>query len=282
MVSVRPQSAFSLVELSIVLVILGLLVGGVLSGHALIRASELRAALKDVESINASVNQFKDKYLALPGDMANATQFFGAFSTCPRSGPAASFSPATTVTCNGDGDGIIIRRGASATSSESWLFWQHMYGAGLIWGGPYTGFYANFWLQDSIINAPSSKAGRDILITVYDMAPNIPSWDPGSSLLLVNNTFSGRVLMVGKQLQANAATGPWLTPTEAWNIDTKVDDGRPATGSMLMYRTTTAMGYAPTDGTLWQDCVTTNVVSTSAYNLAVDTKACHIIMKASF
>ena len=73
----RPQG-FSLVELSIVLVILGLLTGGILAGQSLIRASELRAATAEYQRYATSIQSFRDKYMALPGDMTNATRFWGS------------------------------------------------------------------------------------------------------------------------------------------------------------------------------------------------------------
>ena len=61
----HTQRGFSLVELSIVLVILGLLVGGVLGGQALIRAAEIRGVLADKDKYLAAVYTFKNKYQAL-------------------------------------------------------------------------------------------------------------------------------------------------------------------------------------------------------------------------
>ena len=72
------SSAFTLVELSIVLVIIGLLVGGVLSGKSLIRASELRAVASEFSYYKIAIGNFKDKYSALPGDMRNAVTYWGA------------------------------------------------------------------------------------------------------------------------------------------------------------------------------------------------------------
>ena len=63
------RDAFSLVELSIVLVILGLLVGGVLSGQALIQAAQLRAVSEEYTKYTTAALTFRDKYLATPGDM---------------------------------------------------------------------------------------------------------------------------------------------------------------------------------------------------------------------
>ena len=71
------RSGFSLVELSIVLVILGLLTGGILAGQNLIRAAELRSVTTQFQNYHAAVMTFRDKYFALPGDMANAEDFWG-------------------------------------------------------------------------------------------------------------------------------------------------------------------------------------------------------------
>ncbi|MBY6117485.1 prepilin-type N-terminal cleavage/methylation domain-containing protein [Mameliella alba] len=70
------RSGFSLVELSIVLVILGLLIGGVLTGQNLIRAAELRSVMTEFKTYQTAVMTFRDKYFALPRDMTNATDFF--------------------------------------------------------------------------------------------------------------------------------------------------------------------------------------------------------------
>ena len=72
------KKAFSLVELSIVLVILGLLVGGILTGQSLIRAAELRSVTTEFSQYQTAVMTFRDKYFAIPGDMKNARDFWGA------------------------------------------------------------------------------------------------------------------------------------------------------------------------------------------------------------
>lgn len=93
---------FSLVELSIVLVILGLLTGGILAGQSLIRAAELRSYITDVQRYPAAVNAFKDKYFAYPGDMANATKFWGALGGDGTGNDAAcqALSASGLPTCN--------------------------------------------------------------------------------------------------------------------------------------------------------------------------------------
>ena len=62
------NKGFTLIELSIVLVIIGLIVGGVLVGQDLIKAAEIRATVSQVEGYNSAVNTFRLKYNGLPGD----------------------------------------------------------------------------------------------------------------------------------------------------------------------------------------------------------------------
>jgi prepilin-type N-terminal cleavage/methylation domain-containing protein len=62
------KKGFTLVELSIVLVILGLLAGGVLAGQSLIRAAELRSVTTQLEQYSTAIYAFRDRYFAIPGD----------------------------------------------------------------------------------------------------------------------------------------------------------------------------------------------------------------------
>jgi len=92
---VRSNLGFTLIELSIVLVIIGLVVGGVLVGKDLIYASAVRSQIKQIEEIETQINTFKLKYNCLPGDCANATDYFGSTDSYGNS------------IANGNGDGII-------------------------------------------------------------------------------------------------------------------------------------------------------------------------------
>ena len=111
------SSGFSLVELSIVLVILGLLVGGILSGQSLIRASELRSITTEYQRYTTAVGTFRDKYFALPGDMPNAQLFW-----------------TTAPTGDGDGDGLIENNSGDSELNEISTFWIDLTLAGLVEG----------------------------------------------------------------------------------------------------------------------------------------------------
>lgn len=64
-----------------------------------------------------------------------------------------------------------------------------------------------------------------------------------------------------------------LTPQEAWNIDTKMDDGKPACGRVLTYKGGTSTSYLSSV----KDCATTDVSTTAAYNLANDSIGCALV-----
>src|SRR3954471_15989161 len=82
--SLLKQVGFTLIELSIVLVIIGLVVGGVLVGQDLIKAAQIRSAVSKIEKYNTAVHTFRTKYNALPGDIPNAA----SYGFAPRSGAA--------------------------------------------------------------------------------------------------------------------------------------------------------------------------------------------------
>jgi len=220
----RSQSGFSLVELSIVLVILGLLTGGILGGQALIRAAELRSLSAEVQRYTTAVRTFQDKYFAMPGDMANATAFWGksAADCNTQSGVAA-----TPGTCNGNGNGILDIASAVSGTGEVFRGWQHMALAGLIEGN-YTGNSgaASTYDPDAGINAPASRLSNGIWGYGY--------YDNSTILNTYNFNYDMRNwFVVGSQDDNVYPDGPLLKPEEAWNIDSKLDDGLPGVGRII-------------------------------------------------
>lgn len=232
------QRGFSLVELSIVLVILGLLTGGILAGQSLIRAAELRAVSTEAARWTAAAQTFRDKYFALPGDMTNATSFWGDQATGVDACASAATPDGTPGTCNGNGNGQV-RIGA-----ESHRFWQHLNLAGLI-EGSYTGIRGSGGANHCNVgtNCPRSKLsnggwGVDYLGNYVG--------DAGFYAGFYNNT-----LIFGAQSASEYPTVAVIKPEEAWNIDTKMDDGVPGRGRVLGVRYTTcanatsATDYSP-------------------------------------
>ncbi len=136
------KRGFTLIELSIVLVIIGLIVGGVLAGQSLIRAAEIHSVVTDLQKFDTAINTFQGKYDALPGDMPNATSYWGAAGGNGTGNDAACFNTVSTgaATCNGSGDGKLWDGyGSSPTFYyEAYRAWQHLANSGLV-AGAYTG-----------------------------------------------------------------------------------------------------------------------------------------------
>src|SRR6478736_3210874 len=97
------RKGFSLVELSIVLVILGLLTGGILAGQSLIRAAELRAVGTEYGRYATATQTFRDKYLALPGDFKDATRFWNRLNSNADCVTSSSTTVGSPGVCDGNG-----------------------------------------------------------------------------------------------------------------------------------------------------------------------------------
>lgn len=116
----RRQSGFTLIEIAIVLVIIGLLLGGILKGQELITQGRIRNVANDFQSMTAAINLYQDRYRALPGDDAGAAARWGIDP--PNSGANLG---------NGDIDGDYD---SGTAADESRQFWLHLRRAGLVGG----------------------------------------------------------------------------------------------------------------------------------------------------
>ncbi|MFZ4542086.1 MAG: type II secretion system protein [Rickettsiales bacterium] len=232
---------FSLVELSIVLVILGLLVGGILAGQSLIRAAELRSITADYQRYQAAIYSFRDKYFALPGDITNATSFW----------PSSA---------NGNGDAIL------ANNTENYRLWEHLALAGLI-EGSYTGYVspANYSTTPVIgRDVPAGKLSSSYWTSGYLSQSSAVNFEVGYTDLpdIRYNWlfFTGRDPTYGWI----AYTGTYIMkPEEAWNVDSKIDDGKPASGKVRSSAISTTC--------------TTTTTSAADYNLSGASMTCRIL-----
>jgi prepilin-type N-terminal cleavage/methylation domain-containing protein len=144
------QRGFTLVEIAIVLVIVGLLLAGIIQGSALINSGTAKNIANELKTIPIYIYNYQDKFRALPGDDPNAAAHTG--------GTVASASPV--------GNGRI--EGAwntEETGAESYLFWQHIRRAGFASGATETGS-ANYLTR----NASGGRVGVSSEVPIIGMA----------------------------------------------------------------------------------------------------------------
>lgn len=187
------QSGFTLVEIAIVLVIIGLLLGGVLKGQELINSAKSKAVISDFRNTATMIAAYQDRFRALPGDDPSAVSHLGSKAA------QASSSSAQTV-----GNGLIEGSFNSTTSTdESVIMWQHLRLANLASGDagtpPTSGTELAGW-------RPKNSEGGNI-----GVQSKTPITDWAGRQFICQENVSGRI---------------------AQQVDTTMDDGNPSGGSV--------------------------------------------------
>ena len=126
----RSQKGFTLVEIAIVLVIIGLLLGGILKGQEMITQAKIKNAIADFSGISAAYHGYVDRYKKIPGD-----------DPCAGTGTGLTLGNCGTTTARwsgaagGNGNGLVGGKYNSATAAdESRLWWDHLRRSGFVSG----------------------------------------------------------------------------------------------------------------------------------------------------
>jgi prepilin-type N-terminal cleavage/methylation domain-containing protein len=255
------KAGFTLIELSIVLVIIGLITGGILAGRDLIKAAEIRSQISQIEKYNAAVRTFQLKYDGIPGDLLyTKAQAFGLYTI--------TYAPYIGYAGYGNGDGLI-RSGEGATNNltanytallgEPLMFWRQLSDANLIDGsyGKNLNIAAESTTTSSSDYLPLAKIGKGATIEI-------------NSLSDMQNYF-----LLTKRSLAPFASNP-LTASEAYSIDQKIDDGLPATGGIIAIDGTGNLD----SGTTWTTVsAVSGCVASSAYAVTQTTQSCSLRFK---
>jgi type II secretory pathway pseudopilin PulG len=230
------KSGFTLLELSIILVIIGLLVGGVLIGSEMIKQSQLSRVTKDFQKYETLYQTFILKYNAIAGDFPRASQYW----------PSCM---ATATDCDGDGDGLI----EGSPRYEMYLLWRHFNLAGMVPG--------NF---SGVAETPEVILNKNL--------PTAPLDGSGYILRYNTNSIYGKQdngLSLSSMPSCNGAlNGPSLNAADAQSIDFKADDGLAATGNI---RATIAPVPSGPCATLMSGCI-----SGTVYDLGNPTVSCRL------
>lgn len=188
----KKQSGFTLIELAIVLVIIGLLLGGVLKGQELITQAKIKNVIADFNGITAAYYGYQDRYKAIPGDDAGATRWGATVSIGNGNGTLGGAwnlnraSPASST--------------ATTETDESSLFWRHLRLAGFVGGSG--GANPN----NAVAGMVGVQQGNDTFRSVSGTA---------------GTGFTGLILCSSN-----------LPDKIAIAVDTTLDDGNPQTGNV--------------------------------------------------
>ena len=198
------QKGFTLVEIAIVLVIIGLLLGGVLKGQELLNSAKVKNFANDFRNIPLFIYGFQDKFKALPGDDAGVVSHV--------TGSTLASTPASS-----QGNGVIDGNWNSATlTDESVLFWQHVRLAGLASGSTVVANDNTYW--------PTNADGGRIGI------------ESGSGHF-IKNTDNTTFLQGSYVVCSQGILGKF-----AKQLDTTMDDGNTDSGSMRVVATNHTRG----------------------------------------
>lgn len=188
------QGGFTLVEIAIVLVIIGLLLGGVLKGQELINSAKVKNFATDFRNIPLFIYGYQDKFKALPGDdAAAATHVSGATKATTPPGMQAN------GVIDGNWDTML-------STDESMLFWQHVRLAGLANGSTVVAADSTFWP----VNADGGRIGIE-----------------SGSARFIKNTDNATYLQGAYVVCSKGVLGKF-----AKQLDIMMDDGNTATGSV--------------------------------------------------
>ncbi len=192
---VLKQKGFTLIEIAIVLVIIGLLLGGVLKGQELINTARVRALNNTVDGITAAWFSFQDRYRAFPGDYTQASVNL----------------PGTPA--NGDGNGLVGDAAGADSPSERAMVWMDLQAAGYITGG----------YDDNTATVPNANE-YGCPVTVC------PDNGFGSGM----NLNYGAMRQAGGSNAHELITGRGIPVEVIAELDRKVDDGAPDSGAMQL------------------------------------------------
>lgn len=203
--------AFTLIELSIVLVIIGLLVGGVLSGRELIHTAQVRKQVSQLEQYNTAVNTFANKYNCYPGDCASAAAF-GLGAAGDGNGSMNNWDPPNL--------------GASGpASAELQNFWVHLGNSELIAARYSAG--ATPGTHSPKLVLPGRTAGGIWQSDAYVVTQSVAV---GSS---ANKRNAHAWLLISHTNNSVFSPNSVYSHSDAFMLDSKIDEGLPMTGVVI-------------------------------------------------
>lgn len=262
--NICKKLGFTLIELSVVIIIIGLIIGSVLVGKDLVRSAEIRSTISQIEQYNSAVRTFQTKYNGIPGDLK--------YTDAAASGLYRITNAYVGYYGYGDGDGLV-RNGSGAPGpnanmrlyGEPFMFWRHLGEAGLINGNYGAGL--------------NTAAESGVVSSLEEVNKYIPAAKLTASTIAVGSPLDGRNYFLLIKMPTTTGVGAFgpstnpLTAQEAYNMDSKIDDGLPTTGVVFAVD-----GTGDFNGTTpWKTVsADSGCVASSAYAITQTTQSCSL------
>lgn len=229
---------FTLIELSVVLVIIGLIIGGILVGRVLIKSAEINSLISQKQEYETAVNTFKLKYGYLPGDMPpeKASQFGFFTFTGARAGKTTAY-----YGNYGNEDGFISNwKGIDSgeCTNECGPFWRHLSEAKLIRGS--YGMAPPNDLEPSTANINFAGLPKNQVAHKMPLALFLPPAKYASNAFIGVSSLDNTSFEIQKNAfyfltqYTPAKLVQTMTPSDMYTIDSKIDDGMPSTGRIMV------------------------------------------------
>ena len=206
--SKQNQQGFTLVEISIVMIIIGLLIGGTFSGMKLIENMQVNKTVQDLKAIESAALTFKDTYGRLPGDIVN---------------PAARLPNCTVAPCATGGNGdrrldvSLVTDAAIVATNERFTFWSHLQAADLVSLGVKNTTDINFGEGQ-----PEASIGGGIRVTNLDGAMGF-----------CGTQFQGGHITITGIASSALNVGDAVSCSNIESVDRKMDDGLVSGGNLM-------------------------------------------------
>jgi prepilin-type N-terminal cleavage/methylation domain-containing protein len=192
------MKAFSLLELSIVVAVIGLIISATTIGQQILEKAKLISTINQFSQLESAIINFKDRYIAYPGDFSDAYRYFdNGKNIC-----------GTKAECNGNGNGKIEVK--DKYNSETYRAWQHLSLAKIIKGN-----YSGIWGKDNYV---------------------MQAHNQGNLTLKYEKNY-GNIIKLGNFYKFDGQTSDTglLYPERAEIIDLKMDDGLPNSGQIIAF-----------------------------------------------
>ncbi len=216
----KAKKGFSLIELSIVIIVVGLIVSSVLFVNKIVYQAKIRAVISEYQTYDGAYTSFQDKFNAVPGDMPNAWDYWG--TDCATS----------AALCNGNGNFEIPHNVNVITETYELIkAWKHLSLANLI--------DEDYTIQHNI----NITAGTHIAKSIYEKG----GWYMNRYIWWAQNIDSA----IGTKHRFNLGSkrrnflyhAPLFLTAESYSIDLKIDDSYPYTGNVISHGGHNGVGY---------------------------------------